>query len=788
MEKKRFNQNWYFWKDGCEHQKQAVILPHDAMILEDRQPDMENGSASGYFPGGKYWYSKTFFGGEEFRDQTAVLEFEGVYMNATVWLNREKVGGWIYGYTNFLVDITDRIRLGEENTLLVCADNSMQPNARWYTGSGIYRPVNLWIGGKCHIAPLGLRVKTVSVDPAVIEVAVQLENAGPETNVEYEIWDADRCVATARGSNAQILVPEARLWTAETPNLYQIRAKVTENGVVTDRAQSRFGIRILGWDPKNGLTLNGKTVKLRGGCIHHDNGILGACAYDEAEYRKIKKLREFGFNAIRFSHYPAGQNLLDVCDKLGMYVMDESFDQWLMRKSRYDYSTCFVQESIKDITALAVKDYNHPSVILYCIGNEIPETGCARGVQVAGELMDTIKSIDDTRPVTIANNAFISAVAARAADLQKKDGESFGSQEFNELITSNADALIAMGPIEMTPQLLEQLLGPVYDQVDIAGFNYGNEHYEYVHTANPDRILLSAETLPSQMASNWKDVVENDHIIGDFHWTAWDYLGETGVGLPVYGTTEAPFAKPYPCLTAACGSFDLSGNPLAPAYYTAALWGKLEKPYIGVRPVDHSGEPYTLGRWQLTDVFDSWTWPGCEGKTAQITVYNNGVEAELLLNGMSLGRKPLIDCKAEFETVYAPGTLEAISYDALGAEQGRNILETAGEDIQLQVLPEETVVPADPERVVFVPIWLVDKAGRVNPSLARRVYVTVSGPGSLIALGSANPVTEEPFYLDNCTTYRGRLLAVIRCSGEAGTIHITVKMDEQEGVAQIICQ
>ncbi|RHP34332.1 glycoside hydrolase family 2 TIM barrel-domain containing protein [Lachnotalea sp. AF33-28] len=781
MKKIRIHQGWEFWKDGQEQEKQIIELPHDAMILEARQPDMENGNCTGYYPGGKYYYAKKFFGKEEYKNQSLILEFAGVYMNSSVFLNGEKAGGWIYGYTNFFVDLTGKVRIGEENELLVEADNSLTPNSRWYSGSGIYRPVNLWTGGLSHITPQGLRVKTVSIDPAVIHVSTEYVSDGELSDdavtVEYKIYDGEKEVASAEGTAAEVTVLDAKLWSAETPHLYRVKAVLKKQGETVDEAEERFGIRMLSWSAEKGFQVNGETVKLRGGCIHHDHGILGACAYDKAEYRRVKKLKEFGFNALRYSHYPAGKNFLDACDELGMYVMDESFDQWKIHNTTYDYSIYFDRESEKDMAALACKDYNHPSVILYSIGNEIADTGRSYAPKIAEKFCGILNSIDGTRPVTIANNAPMSMVAAVMEQYEGEKGAEMGSIQINELLTAHPELADSFKRGAFNAEKLEERVGKVFDRLDISGHNYAHEFYEGIHELRPDRILLSAETFPQRMAANWKSVEENDYLIGDFHWTAWDYLGETGVGLPVYGTKEAPFSKPYPCLTAACGSFDLNGYPEAAAYYASILWGTYKKPYIGVRPVNHSEEEYTIGGWRLTDAVDCWTWEGCEGRKAEILVYSIGSQAELYQDGVLLGRKELQDCRAEFEAVYRAGQLEAVSYDENGACIGRTVLETAGKDIRLSIRPEEKTVKADADEIVYVPVCVTDEKGTLRMMTDKKIQVTVEGPGRLLALGSARPETEELFSDPSYTSWHGAVLAVIRCSGEPGEITVTASAD-----------
>ena len=775
MKKYKIHDNWLFWKDGCEDSKRSVQLPHDAMILEKRDPDMENGSGAGFFPGGKYYYSRTIFGEKAFEDQAVILEFEGVYHNASVYLNGAYVGGWLYGYTNFFVELTGKLNIGQDNELLVIADNSQTPNARWYTGSGIYRPVNLWVGGKNGILPQSMKIRTLSVSPAVVELSTR----GVRGEISYEIFDGDTPVAAGQGSTAVITIRDGKPWSAESPTLYTVKATVRENGIITDEAWERFGIRTLDWSSANGFRVNGKTVKLKGGCIHHDNGILGACTYKDAELRKMRKLKEYGFNAIRFSHYPAGKDLLDACDEVGMYVMDESFDQWRRPKNRYDYSNHFDAQWEKDLAALAEKDYNHPCVIMYCIGNEIGDTGRDYAPELARQMTMVLKSHDDTRPVTIANNAPMSMVSEMMQEFERERGAEIGSLEINELITAHPEILESFKRGTYSAEKLEQVVGKVFDALDITGQNYAHEFYEGIHQLRPDRILLSAETFPQRMGSNWRMVMENDHVIGDFHWTAWDYLGEAGVGLPVYGTREAPFAKPYPCLTAACGSFDINGNPEAAAYYCASLWGASNKPFIGVRPVNHSGEDYTLGAWRLTDAVDCWTWPGCQGNKAEIVLYSTGCRIELLQNGTSLGYKDLCDCKAEFACIYEPGTLEAISYGEDGHEIGRSQLRTAGEQLRLEICPEEMQTG----ELLFVPIRFVDEHGILRMDMEKKVTVTVEGAGTLLALGSAKYENEESFQTGTHTSWRGALLAVIRCGEQAGTVTVQASAEGCEPVS-----
>ena len=793
MLKQRINRDWMFQKEGADAWEK-ITLPHDAMIMEKRDAASPNGNAGGFFPGGTYLYQKNIMGAECYRDKCVMIEFEGIYMNSKVYLNDTEVGGRVYGYSNFYVDITEQLKIGEKNTLKVVVDNSKAPNSRWYSGSGIYRSVNLWSGEKSHILPEGVQVTTVSTAPALIDVKTNTVNA-ENMCIRYEILENDKVVATGEGDTVRIEIPNGKLWTAEEPNLYTIRTILEKDGKMIDCSTERFGIRNLAWSAEDGLKVNGKTIKLRGGCVHHDHGILGACAYDEAEYRRVKKLKELGYNAIRYSHNPAGKNFLDACDELGMYVLDESFDQWKIPQSTYDYACYFDSEWQQDVKALVSKDYNHPCVIMYCIGNEITDTGLPFGATISKMLSNAFHAMDQTRPITIAINSMLSVLAAKQAEkkaaeekaakeraakgeTEVKKEKMAGSAEVNDIIT-----LLPKIMASITPESLEALIGECISHVDIVGYNYGQNLYEGTHKLAPERVILSSETFPSRMDSNWDMVMAHDYVIGDFMWTAWDYLGEAGVGVPVYGTTQAPFSKEYPCLSAGCGSVDLTGFPESQAYYSAVLWGAYQKPYIGVRPVNHSGEEYTLGRWRLTDSIHCWNWPGQEGKEAEIEIYSVGEAVELYKNGELVGKETLTSCRCMFKTAYEPGVLEAISFDRDGNELARETLATAGNDTKLQILPEKTKIKADEEDIVYIPIHLIDKDGILKMTTEKKINVTVEGEGKLLAVGSGNPETEEYFHEGAYTSYHGRVLAVVQSTEKSGTIKVTASSDGLESVA-----
>jgi len=762
MKKQSFNEDWLFHKEGTEP-KIKINLPHDAMIFEERNPELN--ASSGFYPGGIYHYEKTITCDEEMIHQTVLLEFEGVYERAVVTLNGTEIGSRIYGYSDFFVDLTGLLKEGE-NVIAVTADNSHQPNSRWYTGSGIYRDVWLWTGNKACFVPDSFRITTVSLDPAVIEIS-QKQTA--EGSVRYEIYQDEELVCSS--SDARITIADPKLWSAESPALYTCKAILYQDEEILDEQTIRFGLRMLSWNAEEGFKVNGNTVKLKGGCIHHDHGILGACDYKEADLRRVKKLKEFGYNAIRYAHNPASHAFLEACDEVGMYVVDEAFDQWKVPQSTYDYATVFDTEWQKDIASMVARDYNHPCVIMYGIGNEITDTGLPFGPKIANAINTVFHTLDSSRPTMIAINSMLSVLAHKQYEKKvyaethpeeaKEQEKMAGSQEANDIIT-----LLPKLMASITAENLEALIGDCLTGIDIIGYNYGANLYAGTHALKPDRVILSSETFPQRMAGNMK-AMEPSYVIGDFQWTAWDYLGEAGVGLPVYGTAQAPFSKSYPCLTGACGSFDLTGHPEAAAYYTSTLFGAQDKPYIAVRPVDHSGEEYTLGRWRYSDALPCFDYQGCEGKTANVEVYSSASEVELFLNDVSIARKPTEAMRADFEAAYAPGTLKALAYDEEGKAVGANELKTTGEASFLKVTVEEKEIKTGD--ILFVDIDIVDEENQLKIREDHKVTLTITG-GELLAYGNADPCNTEGYHNNSTMTYHGSALAVIRVTDDTVTI------------------
>ena len=731
--------------------------------------DVSN-SGHGYFPGSVYTYEKVFTAPAEWEGKDILIEFEGIYKNATVSLNGKELCFHPYGYTGFFVELTDLIYDGE-NKLTVVADNSRLPNSRWYSGSGIYRPVWLHVCEKGGLRPESVKISTVSIDPAVVKI---------ESPVSVK---ADVEGITGEGTSFELTIPNAKLWSDETPYLYTAKITAGEN----DAIEIPFGIRQITWSNK-GLFINGRETLLRGGCVHHDSGILGAATYAEGEERRVRILKENGFNAIRSSHNPASRALLDACDKYGMYVMDETFDMWYNRKNPYDYGMDFNDWWERDTTAMVERDFNHPSVILYSIGNEVAEPFEQKGIDAGKALVDLCHKLDSTRPVTCGTNLMIISRAAKGQGIYQDGEQKTGTGGKKQKEGNNASlafnimaSFIGTGMNKSgNSRKVDALTTPFLDSLDIAGYNYGSGRYPLEKKAHPNRVVLGSETFPQDIWKNWQMVKKYPYLVGDFMWTSWDYLGEAGIGAWSY-TGGMPFNRPYPWVLAGAGVIDILGIPDGSCKYAATVWGVEGNPVIAVKPVNHPGVRPSKSVWRGTNAILSWSWAGCKGNKAEVEVYSDQTTVELLLNGKSAGRKKVKECRAIFKVKYAPGTVTAVAYDASGRETGRSELISAAAPLKIAVRPEKADVR--PGGIVYVPINIEGTNGIVESNADRKLTVTVEG-GELLAFGSANPCTEEQYHTGSFTTYYGRALAVVR-AGETGFVKVTATDGDKTGSSEI---
>jgi len=753
------------------------------------------------------------------------IVFDGVYMNSDVWLNGSLLGSHPYGYTAFAYDLTPHLRRDGENVLAVRVRN-VGRNSRWYSGSGIYRHVWLNVTGDVRVPLWGVFVTTpeVSAGQAAVRVRVTAENRGAsarEVTARVRLIDSRNAAAglreashaVAAGGRAELTLDLTmtgpRLWSMADPHLYRAEVDLLVGGKAVDRVEVPFGMRKVEVDAERGPRINGDLVELKGGCLHHDNGLLGACAIDRAEERRVELMKAHGFNAIRTSHNPPSSAFLDACDRLGMLVMDEAFDQWERQKNAQDYHLAFADWWQRDLDAMVLRDRNHPSVIMWSIGNEIPERAEPRGVEIAKQLVDRIKSLDPTRPVTAAIN-----------------GGRGGSEA----------------------------LDPAFQFLDIGSYNYLEGAYEADHSRHPARVILGTESFPMRAFASWEPVRKHAYVIGDFVWTGMDHLGESSIGnaqlntparpgpgtaapaatpapggvaaaapggrgggattpgaapggggvqpqgAPKPGAAGAPGAGagsagagagwaawapggsnislPFPWFNCYCGDIDLIGQPKPQWYFRKVLWGLSPLEVLVQRPVP-DGRTEAVSWWGWSDELRSWTWPGSEGRTVKVRVYTSGDQVRLLLNGKEIGVKPVpaeAGLKVEFEVPYAPGELRAVALSN-GRQLGEATLRTVGQPARLALKADRPALRRSRSDLSFVTVEIQDQAGELVPDAVVPVAISVSGAGELAAAGTANPKDVFSFRRANPKTFHGRCLAIVRPTGAAGTITLRAQAD-----------
>lgn len=755
-----------------------VTLPHDAMLAEPRTALSAGGTNTGWYEGYDYEYRRTLTVPENELADTHILEFEGVYHNAEVWLNGQKAAFRPYGYTNFYVDCAPYLHAGE-NELRVIARNADQPNSRWYSGAGIYRPVQLWTARGAHITLNGAKIRTLSLDPAVVEVRVKTTAPG---TVRLTVDDLPAMQQESDGEAVFTLtLDNARLWTPETPNLYTCRVSFADD-VVTET----FGVRKVEWGT-DGFLLNGKRYIIQGACIHHDNGLLGAVCDPDAVARKVRLLKENGYNAIRSAHNPCSKALLTECDRQGMLVMDEYIDHWYIHKTEHDYVDYFNDWWHQDLTDMVEKDYNHPCVALYSTGNEVSETAQKRGIALTKEMTDFLHGLDDSRPVTCGVNIFFNFLSsigfgvysdekakkeAERAEKAKQRGEksakkkAVGSQFFNNLAGLLGDEFMKRGA---TLHGCDVKTRDAFANMDIAGYNYGIYRYKHDLKKYPQRLILGSETFCND-AYKFRELAKQEpRLVGDFVWAGMDYLGEVMVGSWEYADYAETFYGGPGWVSAGSGRIDLTGKPLGEALYTRVALEADNGPYIAVCPVNHTGDRHSPSAWKMTNAMPSWSWTGFEGRKANVEVYARAARVELVLNGHTVGSKTLKnDCLAKFSIPYESGTLEAVSYDAADHEIGRCKLQSAGGTTRLTLDAEEPTVK--PGHLCYVRLRYTDENGITKPLARGNIQVQVRG-GTLVGLGSACPFNKHSYLDSETDTYYGEALAIVRMGdGEAMTI------------------
>jgi beta-galactosidase len=789
------------------------------------------GRDTGWFVGGIGWYRKRFSAAAVPAGGQVEIVFDGVYMNSDVWLNGNLLGNHPYGYTAFAYDLTPHLRRTGENVLAVRVRNEGR-NSRWYSGSGIYRHVWLNATGSARIPLWGLFVTTpeVSRASASVNVAVRIENraqSAQDITVRIRLLDSKNAGVGTRdvrqslaaggsvGVEQVFTVATPQLWSVATPQLYRAEVELLVGGSATDSVATSFGIRKLEVDAENGLRINGEPVKLKGGCMHHDNGLLGACAIDRAEERRVELMKAHGFNAIRTAHNPPSSAFLDACDRLGVLVMDEAFDCWERQKNAQDYHLYFAEWWQRDLSAMVLRDRNHPSVIMWSIGNEIPEKAQPRGVEIAKQLTDYIKTMDRTRPLSEGVN-----------------GRGEG-------------------------------MDPAFQYLEVGGYNYGPASYESDHARMPKRVIAGTESFPRQAYASWAPVDRHAYVIGDFVWTGMDHLGESSIGnaqlnAPAAGgggrggagatgaqsgaaltgasaggqqAAGAPgggrgtgaaggaggatlagggpgaaqaaqaaaaggfggmgggssISLPFPWFNCYCGDIDLIGQAKPQWYHRRVFWGLSKLEMAVQRPVPE-GRTELISGWGFSDEMRSWTWPGSEGKTLKVRVYSSGDQVRLLLNGKEIGVKPVsreTELKAEFDVPYAVGELKAVAL-AAGQPIAELSFKTAGKPAKLRLAPDRTSIRRDRNDLSYVTVEVVDQAGELVPDAVVQVSFSISGAAELAAAGSANPKDVWSFRQLRPKTFRGRCLAIVRAKGAVGAATIRAQADGLPAVSIVV--
>ncbi len=781
-----FNKGWKYRKTDVKDTFKDVDLPHDAMLSEARSVKNPGAHNIGYFEGHDYEYIKTFVYDNTTEGKELTLEFEGVYHNARVYVNGKLLTERPYGYTNFYVPITKYLTEGE-NEIKVTADNSDQPNSRWYTGSGIYRPVWLYAAPKDHVNLNGIRLRTerisnVSEDGTTADAVVLLKiSTTGQGNLYYKIIDDKNNVVDsgeAEKGEKRIALKQVGLWNEEHPALYKIKVNFAQ-----DEAEEVFGIRTLDWDRKNGIRINGKRVIIKGACIHSDNQLLGAVTDPDAELRRVRILKKNGYNAIRSAHNPCSKYLLEACDKLGMYVMDEYVDMWYIHKTRYDYASYVTDWYERDLYDMVQKDIIHPSVIMYSTGNEVAETGQSKGIELTRAMTRYIHSLDNSRPVTCGVNIFFNFLfsmgfgvysdkkAEKEGARVGKNKKAVGSEFYNKLAGTFGDKFMKVGA---TLHGCDLKTRDAYANMDIAGYNYGILRYKKDLKRYPDRLILGSETFCKDAYRFYELAKKEPGLVGDFVWAGMDYLGEAGIGSWEYEDYAPRDGDKAGWLSAGSGRIDLTGKAIGEGYYTRVVYEKIKGPVITVSPVYQTGR-HSPSAWKMSDGIRSWSYSGCEGLIANIEVYARAHEVELFLNGASLGKVISKDCIYRFRTKYHEGDLTAVAYDENGMETGRETLSSAKKETRLRVMPE--IESVGPEGLAYIRLRLTDSSYIWKPMEKREIKISVEN-GKLAGLGNGCPYDPDGFLKDSVKTYYGEALAIVR-AGQEGIVKVTAVMGEE---------
>ncbi|MGZ3979459.1 MAG: sugar-binding domain-containing protein [Flavisolibacter sp.] len=797
-----FDKNWRFRKDtltGAEKPQYSdkgwrmLNLPHDWSI-EDL-PNQKEGevqgpftqasvgkAATGFTEGGIGWYRKTFTLNNIYKGKKTYILFDGVYMDADVWLNGHHLGNHPYGYTSFSYDLTSFLNpIGKPNVIAVRAKN-IGKNSRWYSGSGIYRHVWLLAVNPVHTKLWGNYVTTpeVSKDKATVNVQTTIDNKSLKQktvivkldliNPSGQVVASQKRLLTAPADSSadltqRLIVVNPKLWGLDNPVLYKTRVTLISNNRIIDQTITPFGIRSLQFDGQKGLLLNGQVVKLKGGCIHHDLGPLGAASIDRAEERKVELIKKAGYNALRLSHNPPSPGLLNACDRLGMLVLDEAFDMWELPKNPQDYHLYFKDWWQRDLASMVLRDRNHPSVIMWSIGNEIYEAPDTSGYQIAKRLSDEVRLLDPTRPVT--------------------------------------DAIVFLPPYTKKPWKDYE---PHVANLDIDGYNYFLDksiyfqrdsatlhRFETERAKHPEKLYLATESFPNGALENWDETEKYPWFLGGFSWTAMDYIGEAGIGRSVLvpESQKVPqgmtgmglfYRNNWPVFNAYCGDLDLIGNPKAASYYKNVVWRNSTVEMLVHRPIPE-GKKEVIATWGMSDELKSWTWPGQEGKKMQVDVYSRSKTVKLELNGKVIAVQdvPEGSITTTFQIDYQPGILVAKAFNN-EKEIGSSTLSTAGKPVAIRLTADQKMINANPNDLSFVNVEVVDSKGHVVPSVdGLEINFKLTGVAEIAAVGNGSPSDMSSFQQHHKAVYQGKAMVILRPSKGRGMAVLTASAKGLQG-------
>ncbi|HSH18879.1 MAG TPA: glycoside hydrolase family 2 TIM barrel-domain containing protein [Draconibacterium sp.] len=778
-----FNSNWKFIRADVAGAEQTAFddlewrsldLPHDYSIedlpestvakqIGPFSEESAGGASTAHVTGGTAWYRKHFTLHKKDKGKIVKIIFDGIYMNSDVWINGNHLGNHPYGYTAFAYDLTQYLNpSGQDNVLAVQVKNEGK-NSRWYSGSGIYRDVALFKLNPVHIDLWGNYISTaeVSAEKAVVDVSTEIVNSFTEKetgNIRVEIknpagsvvsiletqLEVDAGQKKSLQQNVEIGNPE--LWSSENPALYTAEISWVSKGKVMDHTSERFGIRTYEFSAEKGFLLNGESVLLKGGCMHHDNGVLGSATFKTAEFRRVQTMKENGFNAIRTAHNPPSKVFLDACDQLGLLVMNESFDQWQKPKNPKDYNLYFYNWWEKDIESMVKRDRNHPSIIIWSVGNEIKERADSSGLEIFKKLRNKILEFDNSRPVTQAICSF---------------------WDNPGLTWNDTEAAFAL--------------------MDVQSYNYQWKQYEPDHEKFPGRIMIGTESIAMEAFENWQQVEKHSYVIGDFVWTGMDHLGESGIGNAKLDNDTTKFLPPWPWFVNYSGDISIMGNKKPQMYFRDVVWRNSNLEMLVHAPIP-AGRKEVVSFWGWPNEFKSWNWEGYDGTPLQVSVYSRCSQVRLELNGTVIGTKDISEetkLTAKFDVPYQPGELVAVGLKG-GKEVTRQTLKTTGKPAQLKITAEKQSIAATDDDLAYFNVEVLDENGMLVTNAEIPVEFEISGPCKLQAVANENPKDMHSFQQTVVNSFRGKCQLIVRLIEEGGDILVSANSDGlNDGIATV---